>query len=824
MTNIDPRQNRDLLVMIMALGDAYLEKGLYAEAAKRFNQLLEFNAAGKQVYLKLSKALIGLKNFGPEALAVYQKAVELDPNDENLCGILAGAFLAEKREDREAIQIYEATLNFDVPFYEKITSFLMEHYDAKGEHQKCKSICEALLTKNGFQLKALNHFLSACWQLGEFQAAINLLKRLIDTTENDTLLLEKLCATYLEKRFRSAGSKEPIRFSYIDKQMAIEYLQRITHFEKLRDLGFYLELKSFVLDPALWGPAEQIEAEQQQVHAYQPAAVETEAQRLGRRPALSGFDLSREILTRMSPKTDFMAGPESPRSSITFDDFKKEGSALFASAGEREQRQVPQGSEIIITIELCDANGPQEATEPRPETDARHKFWLILKDFLEQYEYRDIWTLSNGLIVLCADIVKAVSFCTDVLNKVNYYNALNDNTEKIHLAMGVHHSNNLENLHSTQTLNDFLTATKLATVGESDLSKEDHAMYGKVLRKADRIFLSPRAYREVKSANRFKVHSLGKFRLKYLSEPQSLHEVSWRNPVNELRFGYVTQLGRFELLTEIGGNAAIKVYKAKDADLQRFVILKIVQSEVFNSLPASSPQKTEFYRIARTPSQFSHPNIAKIYDVDEDHGLTFIAREFIEGTSLTDVFRNNFSLERFVKIIYRIFKGLHYIHRVGICHHNLKPSNILVGEKDETRIMDFQIPASLIFGSHAPRLDQDFFYAAPEQIHGHPGDARSDIFAMGLIMYEAVTQAHPFVDRDYGSVADTILKKKPEPPSSISSEVPSFFNALILKCLEKEPEQRFQTSEHIVTLLKKNFERTLFSNFNYQIAQSRDSA
>ncbi len=820
MAGVDPRKHKDLIIMLVALGDAYLEKGLYAEAAKRYNQLLDLNFANKHVYHNLSRALINLRNFGPDALRVYRKAVQLDPHDSQIAGVLAQSFLSEKRSDPEAMQVYELAFQHDQTWSEELAEFLVELHHSEGQPAKCKHVSENWLAKRGLQAKPLEYYLNSCWKLADFQSATNLLKKFIDTTENNTNLLRQLCATYLERRFRQQSAQDKSHFSFFDWQLVNVYLSRISRFNSLRELAFYLELKCLLAENQFWSIPDQ----QKPVRklAFSTESPEAREKTPGRQQNETTFDFAADVLNKLHALEDLPARSETLRSSLTFEDFQERGAELF-SGSEESGYNFPAGTDIIVTIEFSNFDKIRVSHGPGPAGELRNKIWLLLSEFIEKYHFESLWMTNNGLLILTQDLLQAVTFATDVLNRLNRHNALKEPVEQIHLAFGIHHARTQFNALSDKALHDISAGIKLATVKAADLTDEDRPMYGKVLQNSDRIFLSARAYREIKSANRFKVNALGNFRLRYLNEPLSLYEISWRNPVDELRYGYINRLGRFELLAEIGSHENIKIYKAKDADLQRFVILKIVQSPAFNSLPNDNPQKQEFYRISRIPSQFNHPNIVKIYDVDEDRGLTFMAREFVEGTNLLDLMRKDFDLDRFVKVIYQAFKALHYTHRFGLFHLNLKPNNILIDINDQAKIMDFFVPKSLLLPASNMIDETDAVYFSPEQLQGQTADARSDIFAMGLIMYQALTQTHPFVDPTYPSLLDAVLQKRPAKPSVLHENLPGFFDALIMKCLEKRPEDRFQTSEHIVTLLKKNFERTLFSNFNYQIAQSRDS-
>lgn len=811
--------------MIMALGDAYLEKGLFGEAAKRYNQLLEFRVANKHIYTNLSKALIGLKRFDDQALQIYQKAIRYEPNNAEIYEVLARSFLKDRRDDEGALQVYEMALREDNPQFEKIARHLSVTYYKQNKFDKCREVTAKLLNKTGYLPQAADLHVRCAWETERYHETINLLKKLIDATENPGALMKQLCQTYLEKKYSAEVHSKQAKFSFIDRHLTMEFLHQTSRFDTLQELCFYLELKRFLFEKEYWGSFENDKSvETEAIYAYH-SFEETQEYGVQSRGKSGPFSLSGEVLNKLSTLETLTGKSPVPRSPLTFEDFQKEGAALFSERGEQtEEFLIPADAEIVMTVELSNYEKVRAEFGQEQVKQIQKKFLVVISDSLEKYKIAHVWAAANGLLIFTNDIIHSVSLAVDLLNILNRYNFVNEPKEQVHLTIGIHHARDGLLHNSEQTLRDLSTGIKIATACERDLSVQDRAVYAKVFQKTDRIFLSAKAYREVKSSNRFRVNALGQFKLKYLKENVSLFEVAWRNPIDELKFGYIKKLGRFELLAELGGKGAIKVYKAKDESLQRFVIMKVIQSEVFNALPANNPQKREFYQIASAIGQLNHPNIVNIYEVDEDQDLTYIAREFVEGTPVTDMFKNgNFNIERFIKVIYQTFKSLMFSHRLGFLHLNLKPNNIMLSPTDEVKLMDFFIPGTLFDEHHTQNDESAQLYLAPEQIQSQQADARSDVFAMGVVMYQILTLKHPFVGATNQSVTESILRTPASPPSALNNQVPRFCDALVLKCIEKQPEKRFQSIDQIVNLLKKNFERILFSNFNYQIAQSRDS-
>jgi len=825
ITSADIKTNKDLIIMIMALGDAYLEKGLYAEAIRRYSQLLQNKIANKHIYTNLSKAMIGLKRFDRQALAIYQKAIEYDRSNVSIYHVLARSFLKDNREDAEAIRTYEVALQTDTPDFATVADSLSQIYYRNGEFDKCATVAQNQLQKQGYHEKAITYFLECSWRTQRYDQAINELKMLMDKYPAKENLGKYLCITYLEKSHHGFLQDKPMKYSFIDRQITQDYLKNMAKLKRLQDLAFFLEIERFLSDSEYWGNLDLLEQDPEEALVLQEAEGGTEVHRASAREGIVKTR-NRQLVRHLNAFDKLSTQEFSSRSSLTFDDFQTRGAAIFEqSAVEENPLHLPEGSEIIIVIEWSNFDALSASLEQDGLFQLRNKLIFMLLDVLDKYRIHHVHAATNGFIIFAKDIINSVSLCVDLLNKTNKFNFADENNHSLHLTVGIHHTRNGLNIKNEELLKELCTAVKLGLVNEADLPEDDRPMYAKVFQKSDRILLSSKAYRAIKGAKRFRVGTIGQFKLKYLKDNLTIHEVSWRNPIEDLKLGYIRTLGRFNLLAEIGDTGGIRVFKAKDPDLQRFVILKVIQSEMFNALPANNPHKIEFYQVTKRLAQMNHPNIANIYDVDDDHGLTFIVRQFIEGTTITERFRerNGFNAELFIKIIYQVFKGLHYCHRLGYYHHNLKPTNIRIGENNETKIMDFLIPGSALadYSNHLTGAQR--MYQAPEQLQGDKGDARSDIFSFGMVMYEAVTGRHPFADKSYRTVEEAILNQKPVRPSELNPRVPKFCDALILKCLAKHPENRVQSAEQVVTLLKKNFEKILFSRFNYQLAQSRTS-
>lgn len=832
MKPINLNEQEDLIFMLMALGDAYLEKGLYAEAARKYHLLLEMNAVNQNLYTNLSKAYIGLKKFDPLSFTIFQKAIQYDGDNTELYHILAASFYKEKRQDPYAIQIYEKAIQQGSPIFRKLAEHLAAIYFRNEQFPKCQEITENILKREGFQARPFALFYQSCWKQGRFDDAIHLLKRLTDASK-DRVLWKYLCLSFLEKKLQAQDQNKQPPFSAIDRQLMLDFLNGSGKFRHLEDLNFYLDLKLLLFSQTTPGEVNT------KVHGIRKPTHNNGSPNVSAVAEWSlPSDMELEILQRLTPFHE-LAGKTS-RSPLTFDDIAQSGAAILAEAGpESVKCHFPGKMDVVLTMQLSRKtdrhNGeyaPLNGESDPPEKVDGHvntpsvlqKWFAILDEQLPKYNLKHIWGTRRGLVFLTDNVFSAVSFAVEIQNQLSRYNFMNQSNEEIHLSVGIHGAKQGLDKQSPQAFKDLAIAVKIGTVREKDVVLEN-AEHSKIFRKKDRIFLTGEAFHQVESSNRFRVQPVGKFKIKYLEHPLELHEVVWRNPIYDLQSGFITRLGRFDLLAELNSTGIFRVYKAKDSILQRFVIVKVVQSKSFNALPMTNQQKMDFYELAKSHGQISYPNFVNIYEVDDDHGLTYLAREFVEGNPISATFQDEreFNAERFIQIVYQICKALSYIHQSGFYHLNLKPNNILLSVNDEIKIMDFIIPTDLFEDYNQLQQANDrFFYQAPEQIQGKPGDHRSDIFALGTILYQMVTRIHPFANSGF-EIQQAVLYKQPPVPSALNQKLPKFFDHLIFKCLAKEPEGRFQSLQEIISLFRRTFNNNLFSNFNYQIAQSRDA-
>lgn len=278
-----------------------------------------------------------------------------------------------------------------------------------------------------------------------------------------------------------------------------------------------------------------------------------------------------------------------------------------------------------------------------------------------------------------------------------------------------------------------------------------------------------------------------------------------------------TRLGPYAIVSPLGAGGMGEVYRARDTRLDRDVAVKILPPDF-----ARNPElKARFEREAKTISQLSHPNVCSLFDVGHQDGIDYLVMELIEGESLGDRLKKGpLPIEQVLRHGIEIASALDAAHRQGIVHRDLKPGNVML-TKAGAKLLDFGLAKSgpLVTGSagaspsadspteHRPLTEQGtilgtFQYMAPEQLEGIEADARTDLFAFGALLYEMATGQPAFQGKTRTSLIASIVSGNPQPVSQLVPMTPPALDHLIKKCLEKDPDDRWQSARDLADQMR----------------------
>jgi len=261
---------------------------------------------------------------------------------------------------------------------------------------------------------------------------------------------------------------------------------------------------------------------------------------------------------------------------------------------------------------------------------------------------------------------------------------------------------------------------------------------------------------------------------------------------------------RYEVLGTVGKGGMGVVYRARDRQLDEVVALKVVRSEVLKEDPTLLDRFKQEIKLAR---RITHRNILRTHDFGETAGTPYISMEYLEGVTLKDLLRSKGALPLGVglRIAKQVCQGLEAAHQQGVVHRDIKPQNILIlPETGDLKIMDFGIARVSEMQAGASGLTTAGTvmgtpdYIPPEQAQGNPADFRSDIYSLGVVLFEIFTGAMPFSGDTVMAVVLGHIQKPPPPPRSLNPKLPPELEAIILRCLEKQPDRRYQSVGEIL--------------------------
>ncbi|CAN5712986.1 Stk1 family PASTA domain-containing Ser/Thr kinase [soil metagenome] len=255
--------------------------------------------------------------------------------------------------------------------------------------------------------------------------------------------------------------------------------------------------------------------------------------------------------------------------------------------------------------------------------------------------------------------------------------------------------------------------------------------------------------------------------------------------------------GRYEVIDRAGVGGMAEVYRARDELLGREVAVKVL-SERF-SRDRSFIER--FRREAQSAANLNHPNIVSLYDYGADDGTYFIVMEFIDGRPLDDVIRADGALmpERASEIASDVAQALQRAHAGGLVHRDIKPSNIMITSSGETKVTDFGIARAVTSDGEQTMTQTGMVigtaaYLSPEQAQGNPVDPRSDVYSLGCVLYEMLTGAPPFAGDSPLSIAYKHVREDPTPPSRANPDVPQGLDAIVMKAMAKNPDNRYDSA------------------------------
>lgn len=259
---------------------------------------------------------------------------------------------------------------------------------------------------------------------------------------------------------------------------------------------------------------------------------------------------------------------------------------------------------------------------------------------------------------------------------------------------------------------------------------------------------------------------------------------------------------RYEIIEKVGSGGMADVYKAKDQRLNRFVAIKILKSE----FSADKKFVGKFRGEAQSAAGLSHPNIVNVYDVGEDEGLYYIVMELVEGITLKSFIerKGRLDVKEAIGISIQIAMGMEAAHNNGIVHRDIKPQNIIISKAGKVKVTDFGIAKATSSNTITSNAMGSVHYISPEQARGGYSDERSDIYSLGITMYEMLSGRVPFTGENTVAVALLHIQEEAVPLRQLDESIPISVERIVQKCMQKKPERRYLSASELIVDLKRS--------------------
>jgi eukaryotic-like serine/threonine-protein kinase len=278
------------------------------------------------------------------------------------------------------------------------------------------------------------------------------------------------------------------------------------------------------------------------------------------------------------------------------------------------------------------------------------------------------------------------------------------------------------------------------------------------------------------------------------------------------------RIGNCRIVEEVASGGMAVVYRAIQDHLNRTVAIKALKTAV----SSDDALVTRFEREAQSLANLQHENIIHIYDFHRERGALFIVMEYVEGIDLYDLLDTcgRIPYDAAAIIAMQVARALDYVHYRGIVHRDIKPANVMIARQGGVKVMDFGIARDRNFESDLTETGTGIgtpSYMSPEQILGDRLDARSDIFSLGIVLYQMVTGRKPFIEDEQRSVMHKIRLEKHERARKLNPELPRELDRIIDKCLEKEPRHRWRSAQHLVMALERFIAKHVEMNYHSRL-------
>lgn len=763
-------QAEDMVFELLSeLGNLYLELGKYDKAIEKLKALVDLGETEAAVFKNLSKAYLLKKQVDEEAREIFEKTIELEPDNTELNQVLSEIYLAEEKTDEKALNVFQKVFKKNPEKLIDISRKLIHESIKNKNHEKIWNHLSAFKTESDHLDQLLKIYMLESWENSAYDEVASYLNELMK--DDQSLNLHQWYIVNLVKKI--SGSDTGIEISHEDFEIFQKYIESDVSFISLDDLYYYLTA-SRVFNKI---PVKFTEDKKPSIEEYELFLGDdsfTNIWDMGLNKQNSKLNIQPEKNLKIWEKLNLIDDAHKTekenfiRQTKVKDIYNRANSLLILKSNKK------------ITNEITD-------TLLKTITKISGKKNAYIQGFSTDNGYVIFWENINSLVSVAENFLK--DFSSGDSNNLFQFEIV---VQDISLS---------RNSEARYLIDDLeISLSVLCPSQEIDLAKSESK--GK---KGHQLLISSSVKNLIEEERSDSIVP---------SEISIIHPVTedkipvfnlcWNDAIKKIVNGEIKTVGKFSISKELHPNQVFTSYKAVDSMLERFVVLKVLKPG-FEIQNAKKNVKKAFLEQARNMGKLTHPNISLIYEVGEDQDLNFLAREFIEGEPLKPPREINKKLnwKQAVNWCIQISEILLFTHNKNIIHGRLKPSNIFTISKSEVKLTDFQIPG---FSLPAKKLEnasaESLTYFAPELINDNELSFQTDIFALGVILYELLTDINPFMHQKPNKIFDQIQTKTPESISNYNKNVPNKLNNIVLKMIEKTPVKRYKRMKDLLADLK----------------------
>ncbi len=472
-------------------------------------------------------------------------------------------------------------------------------------------------------------------------------------------------------------------------------------------------------------------------------------------------------------------------------------------AENKAQRRQHKNTVTVLSANIVDSTSYFERFGDKEGVAMIHRHSELASEVAREYQCSAVNTIGVSVKAEFSDPARAARAAVEIQHRQLVLNGMLPEAQRMQLRIGIHCGTGVRNgAGGVKTHHELIAQARAALAEVANLAARIAKCSGPA-----QILISWPVRDAIQGESGLKCQWLSKISLDGQAQEEDVFEVIWTDAASYRELlrkvsGTANFPSRYEILGELGAGGTGIVYRARDLETDEVIGLKVLKPEL-----ASDPAIQESFKnelcLAR---KITHKNVCRIHEFSRCNGTIYMSMEFIEGESLLSLLDRSgaLPLPRALEIARQIGAGLSEAHSQGIVHCDLKPGNVMVDQTGIVKIMDFGVARLAQAGGKATdTIVGTPAYMAPEQAASKPVDGRTDVYALGLVLYEMVTGRPTFDAETPAAVVFKQIRETPKRPGKLVPSLPARIESAIMKCLEKDPADRFQSVDELVAVLER---------------------